>query len=308
MIGDSPTVSIVIPTYNREDTLPRAIQSVLNQTYDDFELIVVDDNSTDSTSEVVAGFDSSKIHYKAHRTNKGAAAARNTGVREAKGRYIAFLDSDDEWFPDKLRKQMECILENEGEVVYCDVEIIQNGEPHIWGCPGNTGDIYRAQLVQDQVPRTSAVLMSREAFRSVGGFNTDLPARQDYELWLRLAENHQFEYVPEALVKAFVSRDDRISADISAQIDAHDILIELLRSHVSKEPWYFRRRVFSSHNSMMGRYLYTRQEYKLAMDYLRKALQQNPLNLTAAGLYLLTVFKIPPDGRFIRLAKRLFSI
>ena len=111
-----PTVSIIIPTYNREQLLGRAIKSVLAQTYQDFELIIVDDGSTDNTERLVKSFNSEKTRYIRHRKNKGPAAARNTGIRSAKGDYIAFQDSDDEWMPEKLEKQMRAFTTAPPEV------------------------------------------------------------------------------------------------------------------------------------------------------------------------------------------------
>src|SRR5258705_10332336 len=100
-----PKVSVIIPTYNRAECLRSAITNVLNQTFQDFEIVVVDDSSQDHTREVVNSLDDKRIKYIRHERNKGVAAARNTGVSNAKGDYIAFLDDDDEWFPEKLKKQ-----------------------------------------------------------------------------------------------------------------------------------------------------------------------------------------------------------
>ena len=105
----NPTVSIIIPTYNRAHLIGRAIQSVLNQTYQNFEIIVVDDGSTDNTEEMIKEFQKhdKRIKYIRHEKNRGGAAARNTGIKVARGEYIAFQDSDDEWLPEKLEKQMD---------------------------------------------------------------------------------------------------------------------------------------------------------------------------------------------------------
>jgi glycosyltransferase involved in cell wall biosynthesis len=111
-----PEVSVVIPTYNRAKVLSRAVKSVLNQGYRDFEIIVVDDGSTDNTEQVVGAFDKQQVKYVRHEKNMGPAAARNTGIGHANGKYIAFQDSDDEWFPQKLGRQVE-ILETASDRV-----------------------------------------------------------------------------------------------------------------------------------------------------------------------------------------------
>ena len=125
----SPRVSVIIPTYNRAHLIGRAIQSVLAQTYQDFEVIVVDDGSTDNTEEVVLNFGSEKMRYIRHGTNRGVAAARNTGIRNARGEYIAFQDSDDEWYPNRLESISE-IMEDRKDIdfIFSYGKFLKNGE------------------------------------------------------------------------------------------------------------------------------------------------------------------------------------
>ena len=116
----NPIVSVIIPTYNRAHLIDKAIKSVLNQTYQDFEIIVVDDGSTDNTNEVLKNFTDSRIHYIFHTSNLGVSAARNTGIKTSQGEYIALLDSDDDWLPEKLDKQVD-VLQNESSEVGKDI-------------------------------------------------------------------------------------------------------------------------------------------------------------------------------------------
>lgn len=127
MDQERPTVSVILPTYNRAHLLERAIQSVLDQTYPDFEIIVVDDASIDNTVNIIKGIINERIRYIRHEKNKGAAAARNTGIKLAKGKYIAFQDSDDEWLRDKLEKQIkifETVSPEVGVVYTSDISIL----------------------------------------------------------------------------------------------------------------------------------------------------------------------------------------
>lgn len=127
----NPTVSVIIPTHNRANLIGKAIDSVLDQTCQDFEIIVIDDGSTDNTAEIVKGFDDFKIHYISHELNRGTSAARNTGIKASRGEYIALLDSDDEWLPEKLDRQVEVLQDEPSEVgvVYSDVLYIdENGK------------------------------------------------------------------------------------------------------------------------------------------------------------------------------------
>ncbi|TAK34595.1 MAG: glycosyltransferase family 2 protein, partial [Saprospiraceae bacterium] len=112
----TPAVSVIIPTYNRAKTIERAIDSVLNQTFSDLELIVVDDCSTDFTVDVIKQYTDERLIYIRHENNRGEGGARNTGIRNSRAKYIAFLDSDDEWFPNKLEKQMPVIQESDSKV------------------------------------------------------------------------------------------------------------------------------------------------------------------------------------------------
>src|SRR6056297_1399486 len=121
-----PTVSVIVPTYNRADSLPRTIDSVLAQTHDDLELVVVDDASTDDTETVVERYEDDRVTYLEHATNRGGSAARNTGIRASDGDYVAFLDSDDEWHPEKLERQVRELESRSEEWVaaYCGVEMV----------------------------------------------------------------------------------------------------------------------------------------------------------------------------------------
>jgi len=123
-----PKISVISPTYNRAHLITRAVHSVLNQTYQDFEYIVVDDASTDNTEEVIKGFKDERIKYIKHEKNRGPSAARNTGIKAAKGEYIGFLDSDDEWLPEQAEKQVSKFLESPDNVgvIYCGHVVISD--------------------------------------------------------------------------------------------------------------------------------------------------------------------------------------
>ena len=182
MSEKNPTVSVIIPTYNRAHLIGRAIQSVLNQTYRDFEIIVVDDGSADNTEEVVKSFYDKRIKYIKHKKNKGAAATRNTGIKAARGKYIAFQDSDDEWLPEKLEKQMK-VFENAPAkvgVVYTDMwRIMRNKRKYYFSSPMITpedGIIYK-QALDYKVMNIGiqTALIKREVFEKVGMFDEKFP-------------------------------------------------------------------------------------------------------------------------------------
>jgi len=199
-----PKVSVIIPTYNRASLLKQAIQSVLNQTYQNFEIIVIDDASTDNTKKTIQSFDSKKITYICHEKNKGGSAARNTGIKLAKGEYMAFLDSDDEWLPKKLFKQLELFAKSSQGVgvVYTGftkIDNIKNISKSVM--PKKHGRIYHLLLLKNYVGTTSTPLLKRECIEKVGLFDENLPSAQDWDMWIRISKYFNFKYIPKPLVK-----------------------------------------------------------------------------------------------------------
>jgi glycosyltransferase involved in cell wall biosynthesis len=205
-------VSVIIPTYNRILFVMEAVASVLAQSYRDFELIVVDDGSTDGTPAALAAWGDA-VTVLRREARRGVSAARNLGARAAKGDWLAFLDSDDLWLPDKLARQMEYVQANP-ELIIC-----QTGEAWIRNgvrvnppaaCRKVSGDIFLPSLRRCLVS-PSAVMLSRRLFEETGGFDEELPAAEDYDLWLRIAWRHPVGLVPEALVIKRGGHADQLS-------------------------------------------------------------------------------------------------
>ncbi|WP_121742559.1 glycosyltransferase family 2 protein [Natronorubrum halophilum] len=210
-------ISVIIPTYNRAATLPRAIDSALEQTVDDLEVVVVDDGSTDDTDSVLAGYDDPRVRPVIHATNQGANVARNTGIEHARGEYVAFLDSDDEWRPEKLERQLAVLEDRSSEWVgaYCDSAYELSGasgrlrsavaavlaredeEPAREGGEELIGEI----LADNVQPGAGSTLLVRTDVASeIGGFDEQLDRFQDPEFCLRVLEAGKLAYVDEELV------------------------------------------------------------------------------------------------------------
>lgn len=207
----TPLVSVIVPTYNRRAMLRDAIESVLGQSYKGFELIVVDDGSQDGTVESLQKYGSSLCVLSQPR--RGVAAARNLGSRSSSGRFLAFLDSDDLWQPKKLEVQV-AFMEAHPEVRICQTE-------EIWirrGVRVNprrrhrkpSGDIFRASLDLCLVS-PSSVMMTRELFERVGGFDEAFTVCEDYDLWLRVAVDTPVPLIPVPLVIKRGGREDQLS-------------------------------------------------------------------------------------------------
>src|SRR5262245_10505045 len=214
-----PKVSVIIPTHNRAHFLRGAIFSVLNQTFQDFEIIVVDDASNDTTSQVVGSFDDKRLRFIRHETNKGGSAARNTGILASKCDYIAFLDDDDEWLPEKLAKQMDILLTSPPEVgcVYTGFVGVDRTNGKVIGqhIPTKRGNLFNDLLLSNCIGGTSSVLLKKTSLQKVGLFDESLPRHQDFDLWIRIANHFLFEYVPEPLFKYYF-HDHRISTNLDA--------------------------------------------------------------------------------------------
>jgi glycosyltransferase involved in cell wall biosynthesis len=212
MVSD---VSVVIPTYNRRAMVREAVESVLAQRDASFELIVVDDGSTDGTLEDLAQLDRVTVERTERR---GPAAARNFGVAFARAPLLAFLDSDDLWAPDKLHRQLEfmrthrdCAISQTGEIWIRDGRRVNPGLRHL----KRAGDIFIDSL-QTCLISPSAVILRTELFRALGGFDEDLAAAEDYDLWLRILVDHEPGLLDEALVTRRAGHSDQLSSSIPA--------------------------------------------------------------------------------------------
>jgi len=202
-------VAIIIPTYNAANFIEKAIDSVFAQSYSDYEIIVVDDGSTDNTKEILEKY-GNRITY-ILQSNQGVAIARNTGIRNSESEYIAFLDSDDQWLPEKLERQME-ILENniDTSMVHTnDIRISEKGKALYIDSPKIkylSGKISKYLLLRKASIKTSTVLLRRECLDKVGLFDSCLSRLgvEDRDLWIRFTKYYNAYYIDKLLVKYLV--------------------------------------------------------------------------------------------------------
>lgn len=207
-----PLVSVIIPTYNRARMVQEAVAGVLAQTYDDFEVLVVDDGSTDDTGERLAPF-GSRVQVVHSPVRRGVSAARNLGAGASRGEWLAFLDSDDLWLPEKLARQMAFLAANP-RLLLCQTEEtwIRHGvrvnKPLTHRKKG--GQIFLPSLERCFIS-PSAVVLKRRLFEESGGFDEALPAAEDYDLWLRLTWRYEVGLMPEPLVIKRGGHADQLS-------------------------------------------------------------------------------------------------
>ncbi len=260
----SQLVSVIITTCKRPKVMViRAINSVLSQTYFNLELIVVDDSPKDFEERqdiklYIESLTDSRIRLIQHEENIGACAARNTGIKNAKGDFIAFLDDDDAWHDDKLELQVAKMNSGKYGLVYCRQHVI-NEVKNIEYYPQKNyyeGKIFDQLILTNFVGSTSFALVKKECFERVGMFDNSMPASQDFEMWLRIAKEYSIGFVDKPLVDYYIHAGDNITGNCKKKLEAIERLLEINSEY------------FQTHsNARSIRYLNAAPYYALNMKY-----------------------------------------
>lgn len=274
-------ISVIIPCFNREHLLGRAIESVLRQSFDEFELLIVDDGSTDGTRELVQRFEDPRIEYIRHETNRGASAARNTGIKRSDGEFVAFLDSDDAWLESKLEKQLAAFEAGPSRlgVVYTTFRKVDwHYEPEVkrW-----KGDISSRILVNNCVGTTSTPMIRRKCFDVSGDFDEDLGGSEDWDLWIRLAEDWEFDCIYEDLVD-YYHQPNSLTADRGSALVAYKTLFEKHAERIHSLDHSTRAR----HYFYRGRIYLTHRQFLAGFAAIAHSLRIEPSNLGSVAQYL----------------------
>lgn len=271
-------VSVVIPTHNRADLLPRAIESVLNQTYSNLEVIVVSDGSIDNTEEVIKKYSikDSRVRFIAYSPARGGNVARNTGIEASQGDYIAFLDDDDEWLPRKLEKQVE-VLDRDDKIglVYTGVHIIYvNENAEYNSLSKEQGNLKKRILIDNCVGTTSTVILRKSVLKKSGTFDDKLNALQDFDLWIRVAQYSNIGVVPEPMINYYnYLGKKQVSAVTQKYIDAFAYINEkyVLEMETLSEDEKYQKQV--EENFLLANKAMRNGESKTARKYLKKILK-----------------------------------
>lgn len=236
-------ISVVISTYNRADVLPRAIESVLKQTFSDFELIIIDDGSTDRTREIVENFErkDNRVRYIYQENSGGPSSPKNTGIKNAQGEYIAILDSDDEWMPEKLAKQMALFNENPNlGFVSCNSIVVDGIRKKEWvyKIPRyKKSEIFENIMARDYMGSGSGMVYKKSVFSNVGFFDENLKSSQDKEMRMRLAQEYEFDFIDESLFKYYVHKENRSKVlGIEGKEKDHEYIFEKYRKYYEGHP------------------------------------------------------------------------
>jgi glycosyltransferase involved in cell wall biosynthesis len=274
-----PLVTVVIPAYNAAKTIRRALDSIFIQDYAPIEVIVINDGSQDETGELVSGYARREIRLHNLPQNMGVSAASNVGVVEARGKYIAFLDADDEWLPAKLHRQIDLLEANPRAVLANGGRIVINPfgvcmPDYVWPPPELRKDQVWRALLRSACLVKSCLVARTETVREVGGFDTTLPVAEDQDLWIKLALKGEVEFVEDFLVHAYDTPDSltKIYGSTSASFVLTVVLrhIHAMRPELSPAEI---RHILAERYTSIGRNLYANGSVFSGARYILRGLQ-----------------------------------
>jgi len=275
----TPSVSVVIPTHNRGLLLIRAIRSVLEQTYENLECIVVDDASTDDTQGILATIDDPRLIVLRHKHNLNASCARNTGFDHARGDYVALLDDDDEWLPTKVERQMALLRGNPSlGMVYCWMDYVNSrGQLRRHYRPRLRGHILTKVLDRQRIGNSSTLMLRADVVREVRGFDESLIRGDDGDFIRRVARLYPVDFVPAILVRVYIGHGDRLSRDtdksLRQQLQAARTKLDKFGPELAAHPWA----LANVHRELGNTHAYL-NEWREARCHLAQAWRVDPLN------------------------------
>jgi glycosyltransferase involved in cell wall biosynthesis len=285
---NNASISIILPTYNRHDMIKNAIQSVIAQTVSDWELLVVDDGSTDATKEVVTAFaeSDSRINYM-YKENGGVSSARNSGIASAEGEYIAFIDSDDMWTPEKLEKQLAVFKADPSiGLVYTGIRFVdtRTGKERIKKAVEG-GAIALQEIAYNPIGGPSRVMIKKECLSACGNFDETFLALEDWDLWIRITEKYPVGFVSEPCV-TYNEHSDSLTYAAEKIVDGYE---KLWQKHqiLDRERWV--RAV--GYRRLGHRLCYGGVKNK-GRQFFKKALRTEPLNPKNGILYVLSLLPV----------------
>jgi len=281
-----PLVSIVIPTHNRPELVRKAIESVLGQTFRDFEIIIIDDGQEKRAKEAVLMFADDRIRYVAHDKERGCSGAKNTGIREAKGKYVAFLDDDDTWSDNKLSLQIEALKDVPADVAYSftavtDVFDDRETERTV---PDGIGNYYEYALRVFNGMLSSALIIRRDVFDDIGLLSEEFPSHTDIDLMLRVSRKYRGVGVNKSLVRRIVlSGHEQMGSSWKRRIAGREMLLEKYKDEFEARPLFL-----AKHLTFLAVMYRSDGQYKKAREIFKRTLQTKftPIRLA----YYLSMF------------------
>ena len=263
-----PKVSVVIPTYNREKTLPRAVESVINQTYTNWELIIVDDASKDNTEKLVKKYLSEKIKYFKNPENKQKSYSRNYGIKQARGEFIAFLDSDDEWLPEKLEEQIN-VVGDEYDGCFTGAYKFEI-DKKVARTP-KIQDSLMIDVLKNNISISigSTGFVRKTLLDKVGGFREDMTVNEDIELVVKLAGIGEFVVLDKPLINIYDIDKPR---DASRVLEAKEKVLKYRKEQIEELPSIIQKTIYARQYISVARAYAVEGNFEKSMKYVKKSL------------------------------------
>ncbi len=293
MINSSkPLISIIIPTYNHSTYLARALQSIHDQTYRNWEVIIVDNHSTDDTFDVVKKFGDPRVSYMKIHNDGIIAASRNMGINAARGNWLAFLDSDDWWTKDKLEICSK-YLDESHDLIHHDLDIVYD-KPNFFNRRLTRGRQLKSPVLEDLLIKgnaivNSTVIVRKKLLNKIGGISEDknMVASEDYNTWLRIATfTNRFKYIPKSLGWYYVHSNGISQRDMSKSASA---AISEFKGHLKTDQLHEVEKLLSY---ISGRFNYLKKEYASAELALKKALPSKNITITLKAMTMLAIIAV----------------
>ena len=312
----APTFSVVMPTYNQAEYLKLSLQSVLDQTFRDFDVVVVNNHSTDNTLDVIDQIKDERVRVIDYQNNGVIGAARNVGIKATQGSYVAFLDSDDTWKNNKLEKVAEAIEADPQVGLLCHDQLTKRdgriGKPNRYGPPaGFDGSTHDYLLLVGNCLSTSSTVVARKYLDEVGGFSEDpaLITVEDYDLWLRLSQVCRFQFIHDFFgtqVYHLTSSSANVEPHLQSTLAILDKYFGALTAAQKPYPARAARRRYAEAFYRAGRGYHRRGIFARTLGYYAKTLRTYPLFLrTYGGLGLLLVDRILGQSRRKKIIDRI---
>lgn len=265
-------VSVIVPTHNRPELLKRAVDSVLGQTYKDLEVIVVDDGLEERVDKIISGLNDSRLKYIQHSEEKGGSAARNTGIKNASGEFIAFLDDDDEWLPHKLATQMAQFESTPRNVGFCfsAVENVYSDRKYITTVPSGIGDYHELALSYFKSLLTVTLIIKKYVFEEAGMFDEDFPSHQEADLMIRVTGKFKGLGINQALVRVAMGEHCQVGGSLKRRILGREMLLKKYMEELKKS-----KKILAAQNFSMGLMYRDNAQFVKARDMFDQAVKND---------------------------------
>lgn len=289
-------ISVIIPTHNRPELLKKAIQSVVDQTYRDFELIVVDDGDSVQAEETVRAFNDPRIRYIQHEKSIGGAAARNTGIKNSNSQFIALLDDDDEWLPEKLEIQMKAFEHTSPDVGFCFTAVrnIYDNKEEITKVPEGVGDYFETVLKRFKTFLNVTLVIKRSVLDSVGYFDEKFPSHQEADLMIRVAKKYKGLGINKPLVLVNMRQHEHTGGSLERRIAGRKMILGKYLAEFKKRP-----DILAYHYFQLGLWLRNTNQFQMARNYFMNAFKTDH-----SFRYLLHFLTLSFNGRIYTLIRK----